>query len=407
MLVDPKITIPDQRSRAGEPDHVEAGSTRIAPSGSRSLTYLVVALLAVAAAYRFFGAPVGHPEAPVKALPLLRSGEAITVPEGSGLRGRLAIAAVVEKDISRQLVLPAVVEADPAHLIKVAPPLAGRVTQLKVTLGERVKAGQPLVVIDSPDLATAYSDYDRARALLTLALKNRDRQRGLSKIGGAAEKDLQQAETDYITAEAEDQRATAHLKQIGVDPDAVNKSRTVTVVAPMDGSIVDLGVAPGQYWNDATAALMTIADLSSVWVTANVPEKDIRLISKGQAVEVSFAAYPGEVLNGTVLFVSDVLDADTRRTKVRIAFDNPDLRLRPGMFATSSFHAASQKRMVVPTSALLLKDDLTQVYVETAPWKFEARTVEVAFQQGDEALLAGGVKAGERIVVKGGVLLGD
>jgi len=227
------------------------------------------------------------------------------------------------------------------------------------------------------------------------------------KFGGAAEKDQQQAETDYITAEAEDQRASARLKQIGVDPDAANKSRTVTVVAPMDGSVVDLGVAPGQYWNDATAALMTIADLSSLWVTANVPEKDIRLISTGQAVEVSFAAYPGVVLKGTVLFVSDVLDADTRRTKVRFAFDNSDRRLRPGMFATSSFHAASQKLMVVPTSALLLKDDVTQVYIETAPWTFEARTVDVAFQQGEQALLTAGVKEGERIVVKGGVLLGD
>lgn len=406
MLVDPKTTIPGQHSHAGEPDPPEV-SARRAPSGLRRLTYLVVALLAVAAAYRFFGDPVGHAAAPVKPLPLIRSGEAITVPEGSGLRDRLAIVPIAEKDISRELVLPAVVEADPARLVKVAPPLAGRITQLKVTLGERVKAGQPLVVIDSPDLAQAYSDYDRAKALLALALKNRDRQRGLTKFGGAAEKDMQQAETDYVTAESEDQRATAHLKQIGIDPEAANKSRTVTVVAPMDGSITDLSVAPGQYWNDATAALMTISDLSSVWVTANVPEKDIRLISNGQAVEVSFAAYPGAVQNGTVLFVSDVLDADTRRTKVRIAFDNSDRRLRPGMFATSSFHAASQKRMVVPTSALLLKDDVTQVYIETAPWTFEARTVDVAFQQGDEALLAGGVKAGERIVVKGGVLLGD
>ena len=116
--------------------------------------------------------------------------------------------------------LPAVVEADPAHLIKVAPPLSGRVTQLKVQLGERVKAAQPLVVIDSPDLGSAYSDYDRAKVLLALALKSRDRERGLQKIGGAADKDLQQAETDYVTAEVEYARATAHLKQIGVsDPD--------------------------------------------------------------------------------------------------------------------------------------------------------------------------------------------
>jgi cobalt-zinc-cadmium efflux system membrane fusion protein len=262
-------------------------------------------------------------------------------------------------------------------------------------------------VIDSPDLAAAYSDYDRAKALLALALKNRDRQRGLLRFGGTAERDVQQAETDYVTAEVEDQRATAHLKQIGVDPEAPNKSRTVTVVAPMDGSVTDLGVAPGEYWNDSTQALMTIADLSNVWVTASVPEKDIALISKGQAVDVRLVAYPDEVLHGTVLFISDVLDTDTRRTKVRIAFNNMERRLRPGMFATTTFHADMRTFSIVPASALVLKDDATQVYLETAPWQFEPHTVDIAFQQGEQAFVASGVKPGDRIVVKGGVLLSD
>jgi cobalt-zinc-cadmium efflux system membrane fusion protein len=374
---------------------------------AKGLASLVAVLLAAVAVYRFLGGPAGHPEMPVKAMPLVRSDNTLAVPEGSPLRGKLVVAPVIAREVPRDLALPAVVEADPAHLIKVAPPLAGRVTQLKVTLGEQVKAGQPLFVIDSPDLAAAYSDYDRAKALLALALKNRDRQRGLSKIGGAAEKDLQQAETDYVTAEAEDQRATARLKQIGIDFEARNKSRTVTAVAPMDGSVIDLGVAPGQYWNDSTQALLTIADLSSVWVTASVPEKDIALVAKGQPVDVSLVAYPDMVLHGTVLFVSDVLDTDTRRTKVRIAFDNPDGRLRPGMFATTTFHAETRRFAIAPTSALVLKDDATQVYVETAPWRFEARTVDIAFQQGEQAFIASGVKAEDRIVVKGGVLFGD
>ncbi len=264
------------------------------------------------------------------AQPLVRAGNRVTVPDGSPVRSGLVVAAAAERDIKHDLVLPAVVEADPAQLIKVSPPLAGRVTQLKVQLGQRVETGQPLVVMDSPDLAAAYSDYDRAKVLLALALKNRDRQRGLQKIGGAAEKDLQQAETDYVTAEVEYQRANAHLRQIGVDPDVTAQSRTVTVVAPMAGSIIELGVAPGEYWNDATASLMTVADLSTIWVTASVPEKDTSLVAKGQAVDVDFAAYPGETFSGHVLFVSDVLDPDTRRTKVRIAFQNKDMRLRPG-----------------------------------------------------------------------------
>ena len=267
--------------------------------------------------------------------PLIRTGQRITIPEGSPIRTKLAILPVSEQEIRRNLVLPAIVEADPAHLIKVLPPLPGRVTQLMVQMGERVKANQPLVVIDAPDLATAYADYDRAKELLSLALKNRDRERILGKEGWAALKDLQQIETDYATAQVELQRADARLKKIGVEAETTNKSRTVTVVAPMDGSVIDLAVAPGAYWNDTTAALMTVADLSTVWVSAGVPEKDTTLVSTGQMVDVVFPAYPGEVFKGHVLFVSDVLDPDTRRTKVRIAFENPDTRLKPGMFANA------------------------------------------------------------------------
>jgi cobalt-zinc-cadmium efflux system membrane fusion protein len=124
-------------------------------------------------------------------------------------------------------------------------------------------------------------------------------------------------------------------------------------------------------------------------------------------VDVIFPAYPGEVFKGQVLFVSDVLDADTRRTKVRVAFANPDTRLKPGMFASASFRAPARSAAVIPTSALVVKDDANQVLVEVAPWSFEARTVDIGFQQGDRAVLTSGVKGGDRIVVKGGVLLGD
>lgn len=399
----------------------EAGGTAPGPgentpppepgSSAKSLVVIIVVLALAAGAWRMFAGPFGHAEPArelaVKTAVLVRSGEQVTVPENSPVRSHLTIAPVGIKDVRRNLVLPAVVEADPAHLIKVLPPLSGRVMLLKVQLGERVTEGQPLIVLDSPDLAQAYADYDRAKVQVELTLKSRDRQRALAKIGGAADKDLQQAETDYANAVAELRRAEARLKQIGVDADSKSVARDVTVSAPMAGSIIDLQVAPGAYWNDPTQALMTIADLKTVWVTASVPETDTTLVAQGQPVEVVFPAYPGEVFKGNVLFVSDVVDTDTRRTKVRIAFANPGTRLRPGMFANVTFFAPAQQVAIVPTSALVLKDDLTQVYVETAPWKFEARTVDLGFQQGDEVVLRSGVKPGERVVVKGGVLLGD
>jgi membrane fusion protein, heavy metal efflux system len=419
MLVHPKSESGKFAAQPHEGD-AEPGDApgTLAPLRTTSRPATIVVLLVIGAAlgigaYRWFVGPSGHSESAPgaatseKAQPLVRQGHRVSVPEGSPLRTKLAIQPVAAQDIQRDLVLPGVVEADPSRLIKVLPPLAGRVMQLKVQLGERVAAGQPLVVIDSPDLAAAYADYDKGKVLLALADKTRTRQRGLAKIGGAADKDLQQAETDYVTAEAELQRALARLKQIGVEAETTNKSRTVTVVAPMSGSVIDLAVAPGAYWNDMTAALMTVADLSAVWVTANVPEKDTSLIAKGQAVDVVFPAYPGEVFKGQVLFVSDVLDPDTRRTKVRIAFANPEMRLKPGMFANVSFFAPARRMPIIPTSALVLKDDATQVFVEVEPWTFEARTVEIGFQQGEQALIQSGVESGERVVVKGGVLLGD
>jgi len=367
-----------------------------------------------AGAYRLIATPSGGEALPIPKISapnLIKNGGRIEIPDGSPLRSKLTIDAIGQKEIKRNLVLPAVVEADPARLVKVLPPLAGRVTQLKVQLGEEVVRGQPLVVLDSPDLATAYADYDRAKVLLVLAFRNRDRLRDLAKSGGAALKEQQQAETDYVTAEVENHRAEARLRQIGVDPDTTNdttnKSRTVTIPAPVSGSVIDLAVAPGALWNDSTAALMTVADLSTVWVTANVPEKDTSLVAKGQSVDIVFAAYPGEVFNGQVLFVSNVLDPDTRRTKVRINIDNVAMRFKPGMFANVTFFAPSQMMPIVPTTALVLKDDANQVFVEVAPWTFAAVPVEIGFQQGEEAVVQSGLKVGDRVVVKGGVLLND
>jgi cobalt-zinc-cadmium efflux system membrane fusion protein len=338
---------------------------------------------------------------------LIREGARISVPEGSPLRGKLTIGVVGEKEIQRKLVLPAAVEADPSRTVKVLPPVTGRVTDLKVQLGERVVQGQELAVIDSGDLAQAYADIEKARAAVTLTKKALDRQLGLEKAGGAAIKDREQAQNDSDQAVAELERAQTRLRAMGVPDDQKEQSRLLTLKAPVAGSVIDLQVARGAFLNDPTAAIMTIANLGTVWVTANVPEKDTALVTNGQDVDVVFSAYPGEVFAGKVLFISDVLDPDTRRTKIRIAFENPDMKLKPNMFADATFLAPRQMVQVVPTQALVLKDETDRVFVEVAPWTFEPRPVEVGFQQGDQAIVEHGLRAGERIVVKGGVLLND
>jgi cobalt-zinc-cadmium efflux system membrane fusion protein len=345
---------------------------------------------------------------PQRAVPnLVRDGSRVVVPEGSPLRSKLTIGTVARQQIERKLQLPAIVEADPARTVKLLPPVAGRLIDLKVQLGERVERGQELAVIDSSDLAQAYADSEKARSALKLTKQTLDRAIALEKYSAGAVKDRQQAESDHAQAEAEFERSQSRLRAIGVSADPREAGRVLSLKAPVSGSVIDLQAAKGAFLNDPTAAIMTIANLGEVWVTANVPENDAGLVAQGQAVDVVFTAYPGEVFKGRVLFVSDILDPDTRRIKVRIAFQNPDMRLKPNMFATATFMTSKQMVGVVPVAALVLRNETDQVFVEIAPWTFEPRPVEIDFQQGDQAVIARGLKAGEHIVVRGAVLLND
>jgi cobalt-zinc-cadmium efflux system membrane fusion protein len=338
---------------------------------------------------------------------MLRQGDKIIVPEGSALRGRLSVMPASTQAVSSRLVLPGIVESDPARTAAVLTPLSGRLIALKVALGERVARGQVLAVIDSPDLGQAYDDDDKAADTLKLTEKNLQRQEEQNKLGTASDRDLDQARSDHAQAAAEYNRTRARLKVLGVSADNRPSSHLLTVTAPVGGSVTMLAVAPGNMINDPTQPLMTIADLSTVWVTALVPEKDIAVISRNQDAEVSLVAYPDRVLRGKVLFVSDVIEPDTRRNKIRIAFANSDYALKPNMFASVTLIGPAQSQVVLPSSALLMNNDRTSVFVATAPWTFERRTVDPQLEEGASVAIRSGVAAGEQVVVKGGILLND
>jgi membrane fusion protein, heavy metal efflux system len=354
--------------------------------------------------FGLFKASSNRPAAPDL---MARQGDKIIVPEGSALRGRLSVQAATAQPINPKLVLPAIVESDPARTAAVLPALGGRVLELKVALGERVVRGQALVVIESPDLAQAYDDNDRAADAFKLNEKLLARQVEQAKIGAASEQDLDQAKNNFRQAEAEYLRTQAHLKTLGVSADTKPASRVLTVTAPVSGSVTTLAVTPGTIINDPTQSIMTIADLSTVWVTAMVPEKDLAAISKDQDVDVTLVAYPERVLHGKVQFASDVIEPDTRRNKVRIAFANADRALKPNMFATVTLIGAQRSQVVLPSSALLMNNDRTTVFVATAPWTFERRTVDPDLEEGTSVAIRSGVNAGDQVVVKGGILLND
>jgi cobalt-zinc-cadmium efflux system membrane fusion protein len=351
----------------------------------------------------FSGSGKGVSEPPL----LLRQGDKIVVPEGSALRSRLTVVPARLLATAARLTLPAIVESDPTRTAAVLPALGGRVVEVKVTLGERVSRGQVLAVIDSGDFAQALGDDDKAADALKLSETNLSRQEQQNKIGAASDRDLDQARSDRTQALAEYTRAEARLKALGVPAASRPASRELQVTAPVSGSITALSVAPGMMINDVTQPLMSIADLSTVWVTAMVPEKDLASVARNQEADVSLDAYPDRRLRGKVLFVADVIEADTRRDKIRIAFANADYALKPNMFATVTLTGAEQSRIVLPSAALLMNNDRTSVFVATAPWTFERRTVDPVLTEGTSVAIRSGLAEGDQVVVSGGILLND
>ena len=365
---------------------------------------VILMLLLVTGGFGLFGKGVA---AAAGDEPMVRQGNRIIVPEHSPLRERLAVAPARAEGTAEKLVLPGIVESDPAATAVVLSPVAGRVLEIKVALGDRVRRGQVLAVIDSPDLAQAFDDNDRAADALQLADKNLERQEGQVKLGTASTRDLDQARSDHSQAASEYARTQTRLRVLGAPADSKTHSRGLSVTAPVSGSVTALNIARGNMLNDPTQPLMTVADLSTVWVTALAPEKDVAQVAKGQDAEVQIGAYPDKVLHGKVLFVSDVIEADSRRNKLRIAFPNADTALKPNMFATVTLAGTPQTRVTVPTSALLMNNDRTTVFVAVEPWTFERRTVETQLDEGTTVALQSGVKAGEQVVIKGGILLND
>lgn len=335
---------------------------------------------------------------------LVHSQGLLTVPQASPLRKSVQVAAAEEQTVERPLVVPAAIEADPARLVKVMPPVSGRIVELHKGLGDAVRAGDALFVLDSADVAQAGSDAAKAQAALVLARHNLRRQTELVQAEIGARKDLEQAESDFSQASSEAELAQGRLAQLGA---SAGSGRRYTLRAPLGGRVIELSGARGGFWNDTNAPVMTVADLSTVWASASVREKDLASVFVGQSASITLDAYEDAPVPGKVAYVGEVLDADTRTVKVRIALDNRGGRYRPGMFAKVSFNGPAHRAVVVPAAAVVQNGFNARVFVETAPWAFQPRTVKVGAQLGDRLEIADGLKAGERVVVKDGVLLND
>jgi membrane fusion protein, heavy metal efflux system len=312
---------------------------------------------------------------------------------------------------------PGKIETNPNLVSRVALPLAGRVSAVLVKLGDSVKRGDPLLLLESPDADAAASASLQAQAALTQAKANLnkaqsdyDRASDLFQHNAIAQKDVLTAENALAQAKAAIEQAQAGVQQadrkaqlLGLKPGAFGQK--VTVPAPISGKVLEMSVAPGEYRNDTNAPVMTIADLSTVWVSSDVPESAIRFIQVGERIDVELAAYPGETFHGKVTRIADTVDPQTRTIKVRAEMENSRGKLRPEMYGTIRHTDSMRTLPVVPVGAVVQGDGKATVWVELSPGHFKPVDVKTGERAGDVLPVLSGLKAGARVVVDGAMLL--
>lgn len=316
-----------------------------------------------------------------------------------------------------EVVAPGKIESNPNRISRVVMPVAGRVTQVMVAVGDSVSEGQALLAIQSPEASAATSTYQQtlarvgeAKATLAKAEADLSRVKDLYAGRAIAQKEVVSAEASMAQAKSAGEQARAaqdeslrRLELLGIKPGDSNP--TIQVRAPLAGKILELSVASGEYRNDTSAPLMTIADLSSVFMAADVPESQIRLVTRGETVKITLSAYPDEVFTGTVARIADVVDPQTRTIKVRAALRNAQGRLRPEMFGEIRHEETFRRVAVIPSSAIVQSDKRSIVYREKSPGVFEPVTITFGKQDGDRVPVLTGLVEGDRIVIDGGMLL--
>ena len=307
-------------------------------------------------------------------------------------------------------------------------PFSGRVIRLIAKLGDQVRKGDALLEIDSPeqlvpqnDLIAAQAAKGKASSQHNLAKILEKRVRDLHEGKAAPSKDLQAAEAQLASAEHDlrsadtaFEAARVRLRILGRTDAEISQleqsgvlNRVTTITAPINGTIVSRKVGPGQYIKaDSGDALYTIADLSTMWLKAQIFEQDIAQVRIGQEIEAKVSAVPNKVFKARINAINSTSDLTTRRIVVRSEIENPDGLLKSEMFAMFKISIdESSKTPAVPTDAVIREGDMATVWVETETLLFKRRVVEIGIQQDGLTQIRSGLDSGEKVVARGAIFV--
>ena len=364
-----------------------------------TVAFSLLAAIATTACSKQAGAPaVQAATAPVNPLEITAS---------DNLRQRLKVGEPNFAEIAVTQTVAARIEVDQTRVTRVGSPVMGRISQLFVQEGQAVRRGELLALLTSTGLSDAQLGFLKALSARQVAQRAVERAKILLKsdVIGAAELQRREAELDQATAEFD--AARDQLEIMGMPPEGIERlererqiNSVARIVASMDGTVLSRMLTLGQVVQPADTAF-EIADLSSLWLQADVPEQDAGRLRVGNAVDASVAALPGARLSGTLSFVSATVNPDTRTVRVRMTLPNPDGRYKPAMLATMTLKDAVERQQVVPSAAVIREQDAEYVFVQLEGDRFALRQVRLGAEVDGQRVVREGLREGDKIVVEG------
>jgi cobalt-zinc-cadmium efflux system membrane fusion protein len=295
---------------------------------------------------------------------------------------------------------------------QVLAPISGPATRILVEPGAEVQRGQPLAYVSSPDFASAVAGFRKAVAAARNAKRIAELDEQLFKNDAIPRRELEQAQTDALAAEADVEAAAQQLRALGVDPEAATAASGAgqpvqgVIRAPISGTVVERLITPGQLLQAGSTPCFTIADLSKVWVMASVFPGDLSRVAVGDAVEITGAGAP-TAFPGRIDYVAALVDPNTKATSVRIVAPNPARALKRDMYVNVAIRSHRREQgLLIPVGAVLRDEDNQPfVFVELGNGRYERRTVGLGSRVGNQYPVTSGLAPGDRIVSEGGLFL--
>jgi membrane fusion protein, heavy metal efflux system len=334
--------------------------------------------------------------------------ELFTIPDNQ--MSHVQVVTVQPVQLPRVLRLTGAVAYNAFNTTPVITQVGGPVSRILVVPGERVKKGQSLLEVSSPDYSLLYAAYLKARDTLRVTDKNYARAQDLYEHHAIAERDLLQAESDRIQAQADLNAALLGLKILGIakpeDLEKAPSSAEIPLLAPIGGEVVERDVAPGQLLQAGITQAFIISDMSSVWVLANVYQSDMAAVHVGDQVAVQTDSYPDK-FQGKISFMSPALDPNTRTLQARIIVENPGEKLKNNMYVTATVNAGVEQNAIAVPDSSVLRDDENQpfVYVTAGSNQFGRRAVEIGQSEAGKTQILKGLSPGDKVVGDGSLFL--